>query len=55
MTWFLIILVTLVMFGFLGISAYQKQKRLDRVDGYTLHQKLMASTLKNTNDGPIYF
>lgn len=37
------------------ISFIQKQKRLNRLDNITLHQKLMASTLKSPDERPFYF
>jgi regulatory protein YycI of two-component signal transduction system YycFG len=43
------ILLTLIIF-----EIYKSNKN-DRFDKYSLHQKLMASTLKDPKDGPFYF
>jgi hypothetical protein len=45
---------SLIMLGSL-IFAFRSYRRSERIRALTLHQKLMASTLKNPSHGPIYF
>jgi len=44
------ILISVFIFGIV-----MRIKRNKRIEKTTLHQKLMASTLKNPDDGPYYF
>jgi hypothetical protein len=37
------------------IVGFVSHRRKERIRSLTLHQKLMASTLKNPSHGPIYF
>jgi hypothetical protein len=50
-----IILICLIITLAGILYAIQKQKKLNRLKTITLHDKLMASTLKNPSDGQNYW
>lgn len=50
-------LIGFLLFGFIAwfVGMIQKQKRLNRLYHASLEEKLLASMLKNPDDGPFYF